>query len=1135
VDPEMNSKFDLMELPFDLFTRNLLIKKLVGAIRENSGKPLKILDIGGRAGNLNLFLQDDDLHILDIRTGEECNYVVGDITGSPYKSDSFDVVVSSDVYEHIVPKDRLNVISEMLRIANNFVILGAPFDSKDVQDAEIKACNYYHGIVGESHPWLIEHIKNGLPSTKKLERFLEDNGFEFFTLESNNISNWLLMQLFIFYSYKYGIPNVNVNKVYRYYNENFLELGDSSSPTYRTIYLIGKKGTLPEVDLKRKLNLELESNIDRSKYHTLEALIFNVLGQLADSKDDHIHNMKAIGKEKSKHIQILETVVNEKDKYIAGLKTTVKNKDEYIEGLETTIKNKDEYIEGLETTVKNKDEYIQNLNSLIAENNRKLNEIYNSTTWQVLAKYQRLLDTALPHTTKRRHAYDLAIMGVRLIVNDGFSAFVYMLKQRLYKNNINASKVPILETMPAAPHVPLSLAKCLCGRFTFTSDNLSEIRIYTATNNRLNSDLTLHVTSTDDGKVLGKATVKGHRILDNGYTSFRFKTIKDSKDRTFSFRLVPKKEPSAAVWYNETITFPELTLFYDNKEIPGSIGFQAFANIGLKNSYDLWMLKNEPSVAKLEQYRDEIKHFEYQPKISIVTPVYNPDMAWIKAAIESVRGQVYENWELCLADASTNKDVRECLKAYAEKDPKIKVEFLSENEGISGNSNAALALASGEYIGLLDHDDEITPDALYEVVKYLQDNRDADMIYSDEDKTDLKGNRRDPFFKPDWSRDMFLSCMYTCHFGVYRKRIIDKIGGFREKCDGSQDYDIVLRFIERTDRIHHIPKILYHWRTVKGSVATNADAKNYAYVAAKRALTDYMERNNIAGDVSDGFWTGSYRMKRELLEMPLVSMIIVSSNNETVKQCIADVEQATDYTNYEIIVAEMEGQEHAVIEKDNVRIVQYRDGDNIATAKNIAASYARGDQLLFLYDNMKIASSDWVGALLEQSRRSEVGAVGGKIISSKNKMQHCGITLGLGEHNVAGYPLSGFPANIPGYFGNITIVRNCSAVTDACMMIRKDVFDDAGGFTNDLTVAFNDVDLCLKLREKGYLIVYTPYAELCNRGSLTPDLGNAPALQKLFLKDVEYMRERWGEVIDEGDPYYSPNLTLDREDCSIRV
>ncbi len=1093
-NPDGNMLYERFDLPFDLYTRNRIISDLIYLLRKNK-ECLKILDIGGRSGHLKDFLQeDDDLYVLDIQKSEfnEKNYFVGDIISGPFKDRTFDVVVSSDLFEHISPENRETTLSEMLRISKNFVILGAPFYSEKATEAEIKINEFFRKLTGNNHQWLSEHIKNGLPSAKKLETFFKNNGFDYLTMETNNISNWLLMQLFIFYSYKYGIPSENVSKVYRFYNENFLELGDTLSPAYRTIFLIGRMGTLPKVDFKSK------SRIDRSKYHALETLIFEVIGQLADSRDNHIHSMEAVIQDESKHIKILGTVVQEKDNYINGLETTIKN-----------------------------------LDSSIAENNRKLNDIYSSTIWQLLTKYQKLVDTVLPYTTKRRHVYDLAIIGVRVIANDGFSTFVYKLNERLFTNNLNASKVPIVETKIVSPHVPLSLAKSLRGKFTFLSDNLKEIKIYTATNNRLNSDLTLYITNAG-GNMLRKTTVKGHRIQENGYTSFGFKPIKDSKGVTFFFELMSKKEPCAVAWYNESITLPELTLYYNDEPINGNIGFQAFADIGIKSRYDLWILKNEPTAAKLEQYKKEIIDFEYHPKISILTPVYNPDVAWIEAAIESVRRQVYENWELCLADASTKKDVRKCLEAYAAMEPRIKVKFLPENKGISENSNEALALATGEYIGLLDHDDEVSPDGLYEVVKYLQTNRYADMIYSDEDKIDLKGNRRDPFFKPDWSPDTFLSCMYTCHFGVYKKKIIDEIGGFREGYNGSQDYDLVLRVMDKTGSIYHIPKILYHWRAVHGSTASAVGAKSYAYVAAKKALTDYMTRNNIDGDVSDGFWTGSYRMKRELAKMPLISILIVSSDTNAVEKCINSIEQATNFTNYEIIIIGTGNQEDA-IDKNSVHTIQYSGSYNISAARNLAASHAKGEYLLFLDENVKIITNDWVNVLLEHAQRPEVGAVGTKLVNSSNQILHCGITLGLGKHKVGGYPLSGFPSNIPGYFGNITIVKNCSAVTAACMMLRKDVFNEINGFDEHLTVAFNDIDLCLKLRQKGYLIVYTPYAELYYHGLLNRDYKDAPELQKLFLKDVEYMREKWGKVIDEGDSYYNPNLTLDREDCSIRI
>ncbi len=1118
------------DLPFDLYTRNKIISDLINLLRKNK-KRLKILDIGGRSGHLKEFLQeDDDLYILDILKSEsnEKNYFVGDIISAPFKDRSFDVVISSDLFEHISPGNRESTLSEMQRISKNYVILGAPFYSEKAAEAEIQINDFFRKLTGNDHPWLFEHIKNGLPSGKKLEDLLKTNGFEYLTTETNNISNWLLMQLFIFYSYKYGIPVENVSNVYRFYNMNFLELGDSLNPAYRTIYLIGKTGTLPEIDYK------LNSIMDVSKFHELETLIFETIGQFTGNKEIHIHNLETILQDKDEQLQILGTVVQKKEEYITGLETTVTNKDNYINGLKETVANKDEYINGLKETVTNKDEYIQNLNSLIAQNNRKLNDIYNSTSWQVLTKYRGFVNAILPHNSRRRNLYDLVIKSFKLIANDGLGAFLQKFNDKLFNNNIYASRVPIVETKIVSPNVPLSLSKSLRGKFTFLSDNLNEIKIYTATNNRLNSDLILYIKNAG-GEILRKTSVKGRRIQDNGYTLFSFKPIKNSKERTFFFELISKQDPGAVVWHNESITFPELTLYYNDEPINGSIGFQAFAGIGVKSRYDIWILKNEPTAQKIEQYKKEVKDFEYQPKISILTPVYNPDVAWIESAIKSVRSQVYENWELCLADASTKKDVKKCLEAYAKKDPRIKVKFLLENKGISENSNEALALVSGEYIGLLDHDDEISPDALYEVVKYLQTNRDADMIYTDEDKIDLKGNRRDPFFKPDWSPDTFLSCMYTCHFGVYKKKIIDEIGEFRKDFDGSQDYDLVLRVMDKTNNIHHIPKILYHWRMVPGSAASAAGAKNYAYVAAKNAITDYMKRNNIDGEVSDGFWTGSYRMKRKLLNSPLVSMIIVSSDSDVINKCIANIEQATDYSNYEIVVINMEKQEPEVIAKEKLNIIQYSGSYNISKARNLAASHARGEYLLFLDENVEIITNDWLNALCENTQRPEVGAVGTKLINSNNQMLHCGITLGLGKDYVAGYPLSGFPSNIPGYFGNITIVKNCSAVTAACMMLRKDVFNEVNGFDENLAVAFNDVDLCLKLREHGYLIVYTPFAELIHHGTLNKDYNDAPDLQKLFLKDVEYIREKWGKVIDGGDPYYSPNLTLDSEDCTIRI
>jgi len=564
-------------------------------------------------------------------------------------------------------------------------------------------------------------------------------------------------------------------------------------------------------------------------------------------------------------------------------------------------------------------------------------------------------------------------------------------------------------------------------------------------------------------------------------------------------------------------------------------------------SYEIYLKQNKITDSDMNIIRTEINTFKYHPKISIVTPVYNPDVTWIKAAIESVINQLYDNWELCIADASTKKDVRKCLEVYANKDARIKIKFLPENRGISGNSNEAVSLATGEYIGLLDHDDELSPDALYEVVKYLQKKRDADMIYSDEDKIDLKGNQTDPFFKPDWSPDRFLSHMYTCHFGVYRKKIIDEIGGFREGFDGSQDYDLVLRFIEKTNSIHHIPKILYHWRIVPGSAAGSSDAKTYAFTAAKKAIIDYLRRNNVQGEVSDGLFLGSYHVERKLLNTPLISMIIPTKDNvKILKNCIDSVLKNTGYPNYEIIIVNNNSIDEKTYDYfktlkniDCIKIIEYKKQFNFSAINNFAVKSAAGEMILFLNNDTEAISEGWLSAMLEHAQRIEVGAVGCKLLYPDRTIQHAGAILGInytnGKENVAEHSPKYIPYNNFGYFGQVNMIHNVSVVTAACMMLRKEVFEEVGGFDENLAVAYNDVDLCLKIREKGYLIVYTPYAELYHYESKSRGYDDTSEKRERFLKEIKYIRKKWGEVIDKGDPYYNPNLTLDKVDFSIRI
>lgn len=568
----------------------------------------------------------------------------------------------------------------------------------------------------------------------------------------------------------------------------------------------------------------------------------------------------------------------------------------------------------------------------------------------------------------------------------------------------------------------------------------------------------------------------------------------------------------------------------------------------LMSSYEIYIKKNKITETDLEGMRAEIDTFRYNPRISIITPVYNVDDIWLEKAINSVIAQVYENWELCIVDdASTREHIRKTLARYMEKEQRIKVKYLTENQGISGASNEALSLSTGEFVGFLDHDDELSINAFYEVVKLLQQRPDADMIYSDEDHKDIKGRRKDAYFKPDWSPDLFLSNMYTCHFGVYRKKLIDEIGGFRKGLEGSQDYDLVLRLTERTDKIYHIPKILYHWREIPGSTSVRYQVKSYADINARKALNDALIRRNIRADVLTGKYPGFFRVKREIKGNPKVSIIIPTKNKfKVLKKCINSIIERTDFKNYEIIVIDNNSNDPRTLEylgsiskEPNISILKYQEAFNFSAINNFAVKRSKSEYLLFLNNDTEVILAEWLSAMLEHAQRKEVGAVGCKLLYPNDKIQHAGVILGIsgkrGKLGVAGHSHKNISNSSRGYYGRPHVIHNLSAVTGACFMIRRNVFDEVGGFDENLGIAFNDIDICLKIREKGYLVVYTPYSELYHYESLSRGYEDTPEKEERFKKECKYIRDKWGRIIDKGDPYYNPNLTLEREDFTIRI
>jgi glycosyltransferase involved in cell wall biosynthesis len=543
-------------------------------------------------------------------------------------------------------------------------------------------------------------------------------------------------------------------------------------------------------------------------------------------------------------------------------------------------------------------------------------------------------------------------------------------------------------------------------------------------------------------------------------------------------------------------------------------------------AYRQWAARTEQLRYRRERALTAITGFTYQPTVSIILPVYNPPLEYLREAIASALDQYYPRWELCICDdGSTAPGVRETLDEVARRDRRIRLVRAETNGGIAAASNRALQLATGEFVGLLDHDDRLTPDALFEVVATLQ-HADADLIYSDEDRLDREGHRCAPRFKPAWSPDLLLSCMYLAHFTVYRKSLLDRLNGFREGFDGSQDYDLALRFTEQTGKIVHIPKILYHWREQATSASARPAAHEAIIEAGRRALSDALARRQIDGTVVPQSRYGFYHVRRRVTPGRRVSIIIPTRDGERrLRRCLQSIEARRRDLDYEILIVDNGSRDEATLnylQRLPHRVIRHDAPFNYSELNNLAARAARGDYLLFLNDDTEAISKDWLLALVEQAERAEVGAVGGKLLTADGRIQHAGVVLGL--NGAAGHALRGVDGfGGAGYLNYANVTRNYSAVTAACLMMRREVFDEIGGFDEvDFPVGFSDLDLCLRLRQRGYLIVFTPMALLYHCESSSRGLAREPEAEAR-------LRERWGDQL-VADPYFNPNLRNDRED-----
>lgn len=556
--------------------------------------------------------------------------------------------------------------------------------------------------------------------------------------------------------------------------------------------------------------------------------------------------------------------------------------------------------------------------------------------------------------------------------------------------------------------------------------------------------------------------------------------------------------------------------------------------------YGPWYEAYVPDEAALEKQRHH--HFEYSPLISVAVPAYRTPEKFLAQMIDSLLAQTYGNWELCIANGSPEDGaMKKVLEEYTKKDSRIRVSELTENKGIAGNTNAALEMARGEFVGLLDHDDLLAPNALYEIVRALDEDRTLDAVYTDEDKVTTELDEHfQPHLKPDFNLDLLRSNNYICHFFVVRRSIVQKVGGFRQEFDGAQDHDFIFRCIETAEKVGHIPEILYHWRTHKASTADNPASKMYAFDAGKRAIEAHLKRTGTEGTVSHTPDLGFFRVKYPVQGQPLVSIIIPNKDEkETLKACIDSIREKTEYPNYEIIIVENNSttdeifQYYKELSQDpRIRLLRWKKEFNYSAINNYGVRHANGEYLLFLNNDVTVITPGWIKELLGVCQRPEVGAAGVKLIYPDNTIQHAGCVIGLG--GIAGHMFVDMPANRTGYLHKASILQDMSAVTAACMMMKRTAFEEAGGFTEKLSVAFNDVDLCLKVRKNHKLIVYDPYVQLYHMESKTRGAEDNKEKVRRFQEEIEYMRCQWIDILKKGDPYYNKNLSLTKWNYSLR-
>ena len=1071
-----------MQITFDQYQRYKTISTIAKKIKENEKvEKIKILEVGANAQkNLGKFLEDE-IFYTDISMPEgfenEKNFFVADATNLVGVSDDeYDMVVASDVFEHIPLNLREKFITELYRVAKYTVVFCFPFSADYIHESEVRTNRYYQALYGEEYIWLYEHIANGLPDRQKIDQFLKEQKIQHVCFEHGDIDLW--EELMKVHFQAVGVPDSISyrEEIDKFYNQYIYE-NDQSDENYRVFYVL-YKGENEAFYQKMVQNLFVKTKDHEKKNQKLHVLMNdfeNVVQQIPNQKrtkdivsNVYWRNEEGFSEENHKSISI-------NDKKLQMTFTKLEESENKIKIPADTREIRIDPIEGKGVVLTNI--HIKNME-------------------------KEDLDFTCPKAVKNEDMVVFFTDDPQIMVDVSQEKEVTV-----------TADIGIMEN----------------AEFFVAIKELMEKE------NRLMQQMEKEVKKYQE-----EAAMQAQNAQQNAQSAAAHLGMYQAVISSTSWKVT---KPLRFIVRNVKKFFRN---FFLTKKL--YVYLWGIKNRNLKQAKVMVEQMDKMNGKQYLRSKEELKKeretkFSKNIKFSILVPLYNTPQNFLKEMIDSVVAQTYGNWELCLADGSDDKhkEVETICRKYAKKDARIVYKRLEKNMGISGNTNACMDMATGDYIALFDHDDLLHPSALYENMKVIE-GENADFIYTDE--LTFEGNLEHVItkhFKPDFCIDNLRANNYICHFTVFKASLLEKSGKFNHEYDGSQDHDMILRLTEQAQHIVHIPKILYFWRSHPNSVAADINSKTYAIDAGKRAVKAHVLRNGMDAEVeSSPAFPTIYRIKYKLDKNSKVSIIIPNCNHkDDLERCINSIRNKSTYENYEILIVENNSTESEIFDYyeelkkyKNIKVLRWSKEFNYSAINNFAVKHATGEYLLFLNNDIKVIEKDWIQELMMYAQRKDVAAVGAKLFYEDDTIQHAGIILGMGAHGVAGHGHYRCSKDNVGYMGRLYYAQNVAAVTAACMMMRKSVFEEIGGFEEAFVVAFNDVDLCMKALKAGYLNVMNPFATLYHYESLSRGSEEAPEKKARFEKEVAEFKKRWSTELEKGDKFYNPNFTLERSDFS---